>query len=181
MIGKTGAKRSSYYEKNPRELLVRLMKQNKTASEEAIQELMFEEVKQDHRYFGAIFAYWFANNWRYAHGDERATESSARTTPGFGVGHNGPPPASPRPQGPPPLTPEQLARRRQEREARTDAVVTVVLLNLTMPNGKQLRKCTKADLIKFGGFYKKLAQFVLPGKTVEGSNLSEARVQEIFG
>lgn len=58
-------------------------------------------------------------------------------------------------------------------------VTQIVVLDLTMPNGKAMRDCTGAEMAKFGNRFQKLAERVGKTKTV-GSVLNEDQVKEIM-
>src|SRR5690242_5836679 len=62
--GKYGAKRQTWYKKNPRELLHRVMRENPRGSEREVFEAFCSFVEDDHSYWGAMIEYWFANNYR---------------------------------------------------------------------------------------------------------------------
>lgn len=55
----------------------------------------------------------------------------------------------------------------------------IVILNLTMPNGKSMRDCTGAEMAKFGNRYQRIAESVGKGKLV-GDVLSEEDVRKII-
>lgn len=67
----------------------------------------------------------------------------------------------------------------QERDAIEGAKAQIMLLNLTMPNGKTMRDCTGAEMAKFGNRYQRIAEKVGKAKTV-GSVLSEDQVKTIL-
>lgn len=178
--GKTGAKRQSFFEKQPRELLMRLKEANPLASKEKIEAIMFDEVAEDHRYWGAVFAYWFTNNWKACEDDTDAPQprGSGRPPQGpapVGVGHNN----GPKPSETPEEREKRLAAARKAAEEQARAAEAFMIWNLKMPNRKPLFECTKADLIQFGGFYKKLAEKVPAGKTV-GQSVNPEDVQKLY-
>lgn len=55
----------------------------------------------------------------------------------------------------------------------------IVMLDLTMPNGKAMKDCTGAEMAKFGNRFQKIAERVGKAKTV-GSVLSEEQVKGIM-
>lgn len=55
----------------------------------------------------------------------------------------------------------------------------IVMLDLTMPNGKAMKDCTGAEMAKFGNRFQKIAERVGKAKTV-GSVFSEEQVKEIM-
>jgi hypothetical protein len=79
-------------------------------------------------------------------------------------------------------TPEQ--RKNRQEETRTEAkkqaklVVAKVLLNLMMPNNKQMRHCTGAEMKGFGVAYAEIAKRV--GENTVGAVLTEAEVRALL-
>jgi hypothetical protein len=55
----------------------------------------------------------------------------------------------------------------------------IVLLDLTMPNGKAMKDCTGAEMAKFGNRYQRIAEKVGKAKLV-GAVLDEAGVRRIM-
>lgn len=77
-----GAKRQSFEENNPRDLLVRVMAENRGASEATLLKRFTEAVRDDADYIGPIIGYWFANNYRSARRaspQERAASAKVQT------------------------------------------------------------------------------------------------------
>lgn len=83
----------------------------------------------------------------------------------------------------------KMERARQTREvgkARTAAALAefkasvrnVILLDLTLPNGKALRHATGAECAKAGGFYAEIAKRIKPTQVVD-RHLSEMNLQDI--
>lgn len=76
--------------------------------------------------------------------------------------------------------PVQRAQARvQQREVVERIKAQIVLLDLTMVNGKAMRDCTGAEMAKFGNRFQKIAERVGKTKTV-GSVLSEDQVKTIL-
>jgi hypothetical protein len=73
--------------------------------------------------------------------------------------------------------------RAQARVVQTDRVekikAQIIMLDLTMPNGKAMRDCTGAEMSKFGNRFQRIAEKVGKAKTV-GSVLSEDQVKTIL-
>lgn len=66
-------------------------------------------------------------------------------------------------------------------EAHTDLkarVRAVILLDLTLPDGKRLRDATGAECVKAGGFYTEVARHIKPTQVVD-KHLSEADLRSI--
>lgn len=67
----------------------------------------------------------------------------------------------------------------KQREVIEQIKAQIVMLDLTMPNGKAMRDCTGADMAKFGNRYAKIAARV--GKSgVVGEVLNEEQVRDII-
>jgi soluble cytochrome b562 len=78
------------------------------------------------------------------------------------------------------MDPVQRAEAKAEQRDRIESIkAQIVLLDLTMPNGKTMRDCTGAEMAKFGNRFQKIAERVGKTKTV-GSVLSEDQVKTIF-
>jgi soluble cytochrome b562 len=78
------------------------------------------------------------------------------------------------------LDPIERTQRQAEQRDRIESIkAQIVMLDLTMPNGKPMRDCTGAEMAKFGNRFQKLAERVGKAKTV-GSVLSEDQVKEIM-
>lgn len=73
--------------------------------------------------------------------------------------------------------------RAQDKAKQTEIVeiikAQIIMLDLTMPNGKPMRDCTGAEMAKFGNRYQKIAERVGKAKTV-GSVLNEDQVKTIL-
>ena len=71
----------------------------------------------------------------------------------------------------------------QRAQAKRDLVESIkaqiVMLDLTMPNGKPMKDCTGAEMAKFGNRYQKIAEQVGKAKLV-GAVLNEDQVKEIM-
>lgn len=76
--------------------------------------------------------------------------------------------------------PVQHAQSRvQQREIVESIKAQIVMLDLTMTNGKAMRDCTGAEMAKFGNRFQKIAERVGKTKTV-GQVLSEDDVKAIM-
>ena len=67
----------------------------------------------------------------------------------------------------------------KQREAIERIKAQIVMLDLTMPNGKAMRDCTGAEMAKFGNRYQKIAERVGKAKLV-GAVLDEDAVRKIM-
>lgn len=70
------------------------------------------------------------------------------------------------------------ARQRQQRAVVESIKGQIMLLALTMPNGRAMSECTGSEMDKFGAAYKAIAKRVGPTKTV-GNVLTEEQVRAL--
>jgi len=78
------------------------------------------------------------------------------------------------------IDPMQRAEAKVKQSEAVERVkAQIVMLDLTMPNGKAMRDCTGAEMAKFGNRYQKIAEKVGKAKLV-GAVLDEATVQAIM-
>ena len=61
----------------------------------------------------------------------------------------------------------------------TNRINRIVLMEMTMPNGKRLRDCTGAELTRFGGFYSEVARHLKPSQVVD-KHMNESDLQAIW-
>lgn len=83
-----------------------------------------------------------------------------------------------------PSTQTVTSRDRAARAQREETIVAVIkeqvmMLNMEMPNGKRMRWCTGAEMMKFGGAFQKIGKKVGSTKTV-GSVLDEKQVRQFL-
>lgn len=76
-------------------------------------------------------------------------------------------------------------KNRAAATAQQDAVMAnvreqIILLNMEMPNGKRMRWCTGAEMLKFGGAFTKIGKKVGTTKIV-GQVMDEKQVRQIVG
>lgn len=153
--GTYGAKRQSFRKASPRDLLKRLMEENSRASEQKLQAMFADKVRSDDDYIDAIIEYWFANNYRSLVSKPEAPAQKQRAVA------------------------ERAARVEVIKEKIKIAATRIVLLDITMPNGKALRDCTGKDCAKAGGWLSKIAKSIKTTDVV-GKVMSESAVQKIF-
>jgi hypothetical protein len=157
--GVYGAKRQSFRNGTPRALLRQLVEENKRASEKTIKKMFLGRVRDDDEMIDAIVEYWFANHFRKLASPEEIEAS--------------------------------LQFKRQDRSSAAKVAKTAVtnkiietakimLLDLTMGNGKKLRDCTGKDCAKAGGWLTKIAAAIKPTDVV-GAVLSETQVRKMWG
>lgn len=144
--GITGAKRQSFHEESPRDLLKRLMKANAKLSEEDLLILFARKVNDNPKYLPAIIEYWFANNHR------------SLTT---------------RPQSPQQRRQDETTRRQKIdtlKQGYKEQLTKLAFLAMVLPNGKELRECTGSECRKMapkvGAFLAKLGKELKPNQKV---------------
>ena len=77
-------------------------------------------------------------------------------------------------------SPAERASARDQQTALVEHIkAQIVMLDLTMPNGKSMKDCTGAEMAKFGNRYQKIAEKVGKAKLV-GAVLNEEQVQAIM-
>lgn len=178
--GITGAKRQSWRRANPRETLQRVITENPQSTEAEIREICWDEFTQgvtfsarrgtqSREYLETIFEYWFANNYRSlcTAPDHRGAAASQRNT-------------EPRRQARQAAVAEVRARLEQHIEIVAAKKVNIILLEMTMPSGKQLRHSTREELTDLGGWAVSVAERLGPNQTVEAAGLTEAELQKMY-
>lgn len=76
--------------------------------------------------------------------------------------------------------PVQRAEARQQQSEVVERIkAQIIMLDLTMPNGKAMKDCTGAEMARFGNRYQQIAEKVGKAKTV-GSVLNEDQVKAIM-
>lgn len=154
-MGVTGAKRQSWRNPNPRDLLRSLLEKHPDADDAELFEKFHKRVQAASEAMQeTIERYWFDNNIR-----------SLRL------------PTTRR-------SPVSTAQRRETLVRDIQATVTRrivdeaerLLLEMIMPNGKPLRDCTGTDCRQIGGWLAEMASKLKPAETV-GSKFSEDQVR----
>lgn len=169
--GRTGAKRQSFHESNPRGVLDRLMEDHPTRSEEWLSQKWWEEVKKDSELLQAVADYWWANNYR-----------SATKKPG--TVHSMPSPSPTRAYVPPSPAERKkiehdIVERKREIESQVERIEkNFSILSMLTPNGKPLYECTGNECIKLGGWYESVGRRV--GRRKVGSVMTEDALQELI-
>lgn len=150
-VGLSGASKIG---RSPRPLVLKVIEENPGVSKEEAFELFRTALKQgrDPEYQRAMEFYFFLHMWDYAVGP------STRSRPD-------------------PIQRVEMKERQNEEVERVKA--QIVMLDLTMPNGKPMKECTGAEMAKFGNRFQKIAERVGKNKTV-GSVLSEDQVKGIM-
>lgn len=148
--GKTGAKRQSWKDTNPRSILIKIIAENPHESredEENILELFWHAVKADEEILRTICEYWGINNYRSIvyKADERMA----------------------------------LQRAEEVERAKRSIAAKIILLDWKLPNGKALRDCTKEDCRRQGGWLIKVASKLKARQRV-GDVFSESQLRSLL-
>lgn len=135
---------------NARQMLLALADANKGVSKDDLFKLFRAELEADTGYQRAVDWYFFVNFYSY-----EFTNRSGNLR-------------------------AQSAEARQHKQEIVNIIhQQLVLLDLTMPNGKPMKECSGAEMAKFGSRFQKVAERVGKTKTV-GSVLSEEQVKTIL-
>jgi hypothetical protein len=150
--GRYGAKRQSWEESNPRDVLERVINDNPRASEREIYDIS-SRILSDGRYFKAIFEYWFTNNYRsFFHGRLAAPSKTVADRGAARAWIAGS------------LEKESIKRR-----------IKTAFLDYILSNGRALRDSTFGECKKEGGWLTAISKLGKPNEVV-GKVLSEKRV-----
>lgn len=156
--GTYGAKRQSWKQANPRDLLKRIVDEMGSAPEADVRAHVFDAVLDGHvpgDHLTAIIDYWFDNTYRALTFTPKAPEK---------------------------IKAQKAAQKRQFEEIKEVVkarATRMALLEMTMPNRKPLAECTGKDCAKAGGWLAKIAAKIKPNEKV-GAVLSETQVRKIF-
>lgn len=160
-LGSTGAKRQTWRNPSPREILRRLLEEYPNETEESTKSRMEDIILADKKLMSVVIEYWFTNNYR----------SLTRPRP-----------------APPSLEDQQDKKRARERakdqiKDRIKQEAKVMLLCLMLPHGKTLANSTGAECSSLaatiGPWLSKIAAEVGDDKLV-GEVLTEDRVRQLF-
>jgi hypothetical protein len=159
--GVLGAYRASWRKANPRELIMRIMKENPSADEITLRKLFWREVKNDEDHQRALSEYFLDHVFKSLHDSESRKRSSEQAKEAASAAR------------------ERAHNVKRQLKARVQEEAKLILLDLLMPNGKTLRNCTGADCESFGGWFARLAKHV-PAKELVGDVLNERDVRKLW-
>jgi hypothetical protein len=167
--GHTGAKRTSWSEANPRDLMLKIRKRHPTADRDENFAFFLEAMDKpgNQKYLHAIFEYYHTNAYKALVNDE----------------------AKPKPAKPDktkPAAKEKAAAAKQQATGKAADTVTaivetqakIVLLDMVLPNGIALRDCTGDDCRSAGGWLRKVGDLV--GDNKVGDVLDENKLRSIY-
>jgi hypothetical protein len=181
--GTTGAYRQSWRQVNLRELLARLIADEPDWDEAELKAEFLNIVSGDEQLIRAAIHYAFDNAYRsYLRGlaldarrgrstGQQAEEEAEEPTPAA---------AAEMQQASAQNTPEARQARRSALVAAIEARFNVMLLDMIMPNGKQLGDCTREELIDFGTGYVRVGEQLQPGQTPRQAGLTEEAVRDLM-
>jgi hypothetical protein len=158
--GVTGAKRQSWRRANPRDVLKRLIDKNPDLDEAQAEIEVWDIVHRDISQMRTIFEYWFVNNYRslvkpWPRKPQTAERDRAET--------------------------ERAARAINEKiEEKIETKVNIRLLDMILPNGKQLRHSIREELVEFGGWMQRVAAKLLPHQSVAEAGISEDELRALY-
>jgi hypothetical protein len=166
--GVKAAKRATWDDDDPRPVAMRIIGAHPTASEadcfdmfwgELLEAVLGRTIETEAPALKSMSRYWFHNVWIAAHARPASAHALGRTRTAMEK-----------------ATTEQL---RSGLKTRVQYEAGLLLLDLTMPNDKPLRDCTREDCLHFGGWLTKLANKIPPKKTVS-EVLTEQQVQAVW-
>jgi len=156
--GITGAKTVSWEHYNPRDLVLRLIREYPNADDKTLARHMRDAVLGDEPEYLLPCLLYVVRLTRRAVEEQRPKKTREERT------------AQKR---------QHAAQIRSRVTERVREQAEKMLLDLEMPNGKRLRDCTGNDCARFGGWYKRLADKVGPRKLI-GDVLSEQDVRKLY-
>ena len=157
-VGYHAATRQSWKRDNIRVAIAELRDANPQSTEDRLVQLYAERMKADDDLLQATAEYAVIN----------ALNSMERKAPAASTSRPAP-------------APQERAARAQEVEKMVSSIKEqITLLNMEMPNGKRMRWCTGAEMMKFGGAFTKIGKKVGSTKNV-GTVLDEKQVRALMG
>jgi len=150
-LGVYGAKRQTWTEGSPRNVLLKLKKKYPQHSTENLAELLADWAQNHRKGLLAICIYWTQRNLISLEKHQQTAEEK-----------------------------KQLNKliNKNAKKYKTQ-IRKVVLMDLIMPNGKLLRDCTGTQCIRFGGWFTCIGKKV-GGKSTVGSKLSETDLWKFY-
>ena len=136
---------------NPREMLIHLIEKNKDATKDDLFKIFRKHLDDEPGYQRAVDWYFFINMYEYAMTNRNRNKD-----------------------------PVERAEARERQSKMVESIkAQIIMLDLTMPNGKAMRECTGGEMAKFGNRFQKIAERV--GKTkLVGEVLAEDQVKAIM-
>jgi serine phosphatase RsbU (regulator of sigma subunit) len=161
----TGAKVQSFRRQGPRDLLRRIIEEEPTLNKTDLLLLFRAEVRKDEDMLDVVIDYSFMNTY-HSLNDQR---------------HVAQPVQLPQPRKDAQAAIELKAGAiKQKLNQHIQQEAQRILLDMTMPNGRQLRHCTFGYLAKLGSAYSRIAEKGRPRQEV-GSVLNETQVRKLYG
>lgn len=158
--GKTGAKRQSWENANPRAILEELVVRYPGRSKDGmcnLFELAILRHPQKDQLIHTMIVYWHSNAWNSLM-DDRSKVTALRIT-----------------------DPKKVAAKAKAVvEAVVEAKARQLLLDVVTPNGKPLKECSGKELTHMGSWMSKIGAAIKPNQIV-GKVLNEAQVRRLSG
>lgn len=152
-VGHHAATRQSWQRDSIRVTIAKLRDDNPQATEDRLIKLFADAMREDDDLLNAAAEYAVIN----------AVNSIVRTS----VARE-------------PIKPVERAERAKQQAVMVESVKEqIMMLNMEMPNGKRMRWCTGAEMVKFGGAYTRIGKKVGTTKTV-GQVLDEKAVRSFL-
>jgi hypothetical protein len=149
-----GAKRQSWYGKNPRDVLHRILLESPRGSEKEHFDRICDIVADDPAYFGAMIEYWFANNYRSMKVVEVSPDDVSVV----------------------PRQEERAASARRDEATvvrMKEKLYSALTMGFMMPNGERLKDCSFGYVSQMGGVFAAMAKGRKANEVV-GKHLTDA-------
>jgi hypothetical protein len=153
--GITGAKRQSWRHDNPRDTLKKIIEENPRAAKERLLEMFMQIVLERGKrvLLETIIEYWFANNLHsLLNSDSNLKKEFSKP---------------------------QVTKLKEQIRERIKIAAGIVLLDMMMPNKKQLRDCSGTECAAVGGWLSVVAANMAPAAIV-GKVFSEQDMRAMF-
>jgi hypothetical protein len=163
-LGMSSAKRATWRETDTRPLLQQIVDAHAEADNKELFRLFWKEIRDDEDHLRSIALYWFDLAMLALRRKPRPRSADSVSTPQNGNGAR---------------RADAAVTLREKIDERVRHEAVTFLLQLEMPNGKTLAKCTRDDCRSFGGWFIALAKKVPPKKLV-ADVLSEEQVYRLW-
>jgi hypothetical protein len=169
--GTQGAKRTSWREHNPRDLLLRIRRKNPTADIRESFDFFLEEMEKarNRKYITAIYEYWHTNAFNALTQKEEHDAKLSKEQAGQKLRREATRRAEQK---------TQRATLDAEADTEINKIIEASLLDFLMPNDKKLRDCTFGYCREVGGWLGRIGAAGKPDQIV-GDVLSEDAVRRL--
>lgn len=153
--GVYGAKVQSWRKANPRDMLKQILDKNPDLNKTEAFDLFYLQASDDPEIVQSIMEYWFVNNY---HSLVHSYIPRINTKQ---------------------IQEEKAKEIKEKVKQKIVEEAKIMLMDLILPNGKQLRHCTGQDCRRAGGWFLKIANKIRPREIV-GTMLSEEDVRRLY-